>query len=241
MIECLSKIGKSLLDLLYPPLCLHCKESLENGNPIFCTMCSSLLTFIDREERCPYCFSSHFTPGTATCCQSCLEYPLLFDRVASAFDYEGPPATLIKQLKYGGQIHLAKGAAAFLVAQFISLEWPMPDVIVPMPSSFLRRLERGFNQSLLIAETFGQLVNRPVKDILIRTSGDFSQAGLNHEQRLKLRSSSFELKPGISLHDKCVLVIDDVMTTGSSLRCCAEALLPSFPKSLYAMTVCRTI
>lgn len=234
-------IGKSFFDLAYPPICLHCPHRLEKGCPLFCRSCLDLLMPIDSKERCPYCFSAEFNGKTEKCCHHCLDHPLLLERVAAVFDYEGPAATLIKQLKYGGQLYLAKGAGAYLAAQFLSLDWPVPDVIVPMPMPLLRRFERGFNQSLLLAEAFAKFINRPVRDILVRKSGDFSQASLDYQQRLNLSSASFDIKKGVKLHGQSVLLIDDVMTTGSSLRCCAETLFPTFPQSIYALTVCRAM
>ncbi len=232
---------KSIVDLIYPPLCIHCDESLDRDDSLFCKSCLELLSLIVPEERCPYCFSVDFNAETEKCCQWCLEHPPLFERMGAAFDYEGVAASLIKQMKYGGQPFLAKGAAAYLVAQFVRLDWPMPDCIVPMPMAPLRRLERGYNQSLLLAESVGAFLNRPVLDVLKKRSGEFSQAGLNYQQRLQLSKESFSVKDGFKLHDQCVLLIDDVMTTGSSLNCCARALEALYPEKLYALTVCRAV
>jgi len=232
---------KSVVDLIYPPLCLHCDESLDKEDSLFCKDCLKLLSLIDHEERCPYCFSADFDVENTKCCKKCLENPPLLTRMGAAFDYEGVAASLIKQLKYGGQPFLAKGAAAYLVAQFIHLDWPMPDCIVPMPMATLRRIERGYNQSLLLAESVGALLNRPVFDVLKRKSGEFSQAGLNHKQRLELTSKSFSIKEEVKLHDQCILLIDDVMTTGSSLNSCAHALQSLYPQTIYSLTVCRAV
>lgn len=175
------------------------------------------------------------------CCHQCIGKPRQIKRIASVFDYEGPPATLVKQLKYGGQSYLAKGGGAYLATQFLNLKWPVPDLIIPMPISSLRRFERGYNQSKLLAESFAAFIQRPISCVLKRKSGDFSQAGLDYRHRLQLKSDSFFVKKGNQLHDKILLLIDDVMTTGSSLNCCAEALTPLFPESIYALTLCRTL
>lgn len=196
---------------------------------------------IDPITRCPYCFTSEINTENETSCFECRQKPQIMRRIAAAFDYDGPAATLIKQLKYGGQPYLAEGAGAFLTAQFIRLEWPMPDFIIPMPMAPLRKLDRGYNQSQLLAEIVGGLLNRPVLNILKRASGDFSQAGLSHKQRLQLSEHAITLKPTDQLQDTCLLLVDDVMTTGSTLRRCGEALAGGYPDSIYAITVCRTI
>jgi competence protein ComFC len=237
----LRQVGKSFLDLLYPPLCLHCEEGLEEGGLIFCNSCVQQMVPIPPHERCPYCFSADFEKMVEKCCQTCRERPPLLERNAAVFDYEGPPATLVKQLKYAGQPYLAEGAAAYLAMQFTLLEWPLPDAIIPMPMAYLRRLERGYNQSLLLAQSLSALIDRPVRDVLKRCGGDFSQARLSYRHRLQLRKEAFEIKRDIRLDGQCLLLIDDVMTTGSSLRCCAEALLEGCPSSIYGLTVCKAI
>lgn len=238
---CKSALNKSL-HLLYPPLCLHCNDLLDIDGQMFCSDCMKLLIPIQKEERCPFCFSSDFQPLQQTCCGECTINPLPFKRVAAVFDYEGPAASLIRYLKYGGQSYLADGCGAYLAYQFVELGWPVPDAIIFMPMPILRRLDRGYNQSKLIAQALGKILDRPVYDVLHKRSVGFSQAGQNLKQRKELSASAFRLKKRLPpLHDKTILLIDDVMTTGSSLRCCAEALEGVFPSDIYALTVCRTI
>jgi ComF family protein len=201
-----------------------------------------LLTPIQSVERCPFCFSSNFTPIQEACCEQCRTDPLPLKRIAAVFDYEGPAASLVRNLKYGGQPYIAKGCGAYLAYQFVNLGWPIPDTIIPMPMPRLRKLDRGYNQSALLAEALGEFLDRPVLDILHRRSTGFSQAGLNIAQRKALNSSAFTIKKNHPrLHDKTVLLIDDVMTTGSSLRCCAETLAGLYPADIYGLTLCRTI
>lgn len=241
MIPLIKNVGRSFLNLVYPPLCLHCRELLGTEDPLFCSSCLQLLTPIEPAERCPCCFSCEFNPEIERVCHRCRIQQTFLKSIGAVFDYEGPAGSLVRQMKYGGQFYLAKGAGAFLAMQFLRLDWPLPDLIVPMPISFLRRVERGYNQSLLLAQSLGKILNRPVDSVLKRRSGDFSQAGLSHEQRLQLSHQSFSCQKGLKLYDKTILLVDDVMTTGSSLRSCAEALVSACPNDIYALTLCRAI
>jgi competence protein ComFC len=176
------------------------------------------------------------------CCRECRRQPPITERAAAVFDYMGPAATFVKQMKYGGLSYLAQGGGAYMAMQMIKLDWPLPDLIIPMPMPSLKRLERGYNQSALLAESLGKLIGRPVKDIIKRSNGDYSQAGLNHQQRLMLKNDRFKLiKKEIKLYDQNILLVDDVMTTGRSLYCCAEALSAAYPAKIYALTLCRAI
>ena len=237
----LREVGSSFLDLIYTPLCLHCDEPLDRSQPLFCSYCLPLLIPINPIQRCPFCFSSDFDPQLQKCCDVCMQKPPSVRKMASVFDYEGPASTLIKKLKYGGQPYLAEGAGAYLAAQFVQLDWPMPDCIVPMPMPALRKVERGYNQSLLLAKSLAAFLDCPVYDLLRRRSGEYSQAGLNHEQRMLLQMDSFSSKSGIKLYDQTVLLVDDVMTTGSSINRCADLLYSLYPKDVYALTVCRAM
>lgn len=240
MKQILNKATKSVLSLLYPPLCIHCKEGLYSDIHLLCANCLDLLELIDPSERCPYCFSSSYCIENKVCGDCRKRHPI-FNGLAASFDYVGPAATLIRKLKYSDQVYLAKGCGAYLAAQFLRLDWPMPDVIVPVPIAFTHWLERGYNQSLLIAESLSTLLNCPVQDALWRKSGDYSQAGLSLAQRRKLEGNNIYLRKNQKLQDKTILLIDDVMTSGSTMRKCAEALLSDCPMNIYGLAVCRAI
>lgn len=230
----------SVQSLIYPPLCLHCDSSLTKEFRIFCHNCTAELVLINAEERCPLCFSPDYVTGYSHC-SGCYRKRSFLNRVACAFDYQGPASTLIKRLKYGQQTHLAQGAGAFLATQFLRLSWPLPDVVIPVPISLPRRLDRGFNQSLLIARTLSEILGCPILDVIKRRADSFSQVGLNLDQRMADEENPFYLKQNVSIEDKCVLIIDDVLTSGKTLQACAKAVISGFPKQIYGLTVCQTI
>lgn len=213
---------------------------MDPNQSLFCEGCGSLLELIDPSERCPSCFSLDYEQGTKSC-SACAEQISLFHHMGAAFDYMGPAASLIRQLKYGDQPHLARGAGAFLVAQLDRLGWPLPDILVPVPLSFTHWIERGYNQSEALAESMSSFLQIPVWNVLKRASGDYSQAGLRLSQRRELKASGFRCRKHYDIKDKQVLLIDDVMTTGSTLQRCAEVLLEGFPGGLYALTFCRSV
>ena len=234
------RLKHSFLHLVFPPRCLHCEESTDHDQPLFCPACLSLLELIDPSERCFSCFGPR-DPAQGRRCSDCLEGNSIFSGIGAAFDYIGPAASLIKKLKYGNQPYLAEGAGAFLVAQWGQLKWPVPDAIVPIPLSFTHWIDRGYNQTVLLAEQMSKLLEVPVWDVLHRKSGDYSQAALSLSQRKSLDGKRFTLKKKFSLEDKTLLLVDDVMTSGSTLKRCAEVLVEGYPTRLYALAFCKAV
>ena len=232
-------IKQSFLSLLFPPLCLSCEEPMHSPDHLFCDLCSSLLELIDPTLRCPRCFSLDYSPLKRKCARcSHIRHP--FSGIAAAFEYTGPAAALVKKMKYGGLSYLAKTFAACLITQLDQLNWPSPDIIVPVPSSLDRKFQRGFNQSALLAREVALLLNISFQEPLTKPMGNYSQAGLRIQQRKQLNNTQFFLKKKTRIQDKIILVIDDVTTTGKTLEQCGNALLEGCPGKLYGLTVCKT-
>lgn len=159
-------------------------------------------------------------------------------KIASALDYEESVKTLVKKLKYGKMPFLAKTAAAFMVAQFCRLEWEEPDLIVPVPR---RHWFQGQNHAELLASHLSRQLHIPLKRLVGRYAGDYSQARLPKSDRESLGPSSFYLKSKESLEGKVILLVDDVMTTGTTLRQSAEVFGGSLTSKIYALTLARSM
>lgn len=223
-----------IFNLIYPPLCLHCEATVESGKRLFCKGCAGFFELIDPATRCIYCFSE--TAGRSPCAE-CIRKKCWGLKIASALDYLGAVSTLVKQLKDGQLPYLAKTASAFMLAQLTRLGWPTPDILVPVPS---RHWFQGVNHAHLIAAQLSCSLGIPSLSLVKRRIGDLSQARLSKTQRETLPSDSFYLKKHCSLDEKTILLIDDVVTTGTTLRRTADALKAAFPAHIYALTLART-
>lgn len=173
-------------------------------------------------------------------CQACIHDPSPFLGIASVFDYSGPAAVLVRQFKYQKMDYLSKGLAAALFLQFNGLGWPLPDYLVPVPISFTKGLKRGFNQSSLLSKELGTYLKRPCKNLLKKRIGGVSQARLPLKERELLEKESFYFRDEAQIEGKTILLIDDVVTSGSTLRKCAEILVERNPACIYALTLCKT-
>jgi len=238
LLNLLNKFKDGLYYFVFAPECLECSSLLEPHERYFCKSCVTLLEIIDPLERCERCFKEKESSAILVCSECRPKFHEL-SKVASACEYLGPAATMVRLMKYGNRPELASIAAAYMAVQWAALEWPKPDYIVPVPCSWLKRFDRGYNQAEWIAKELGKLLDVPVAKDLRRRVGDLSQAGLNREQRLAQKLSSFFVKNEAKFEDKTILLVDDVMTTGRTLTVCAEALQMTFPKEIYGFTFCR--
>lgn len=216
---------------LFPPFCFHCR-GWRGQAPILCALCQEQMALLDPLGRCKICFRS-LEEGREVC-KGCLSASL---RSAAALEYEGAAVSMIRQLKYQDRVAMAKALAPFLAAQWARLDWPRPNFLVPMPQTWTHRLRRGYNQSFLLAKELGNLLDLPVKEVLRRNGAALAQSGKSRSERLQLSAESFRLKKESRIADQIVLLIDDVITTGATVRCAAEVLQEGMPSQVFALAV----
>jgi competence protein ComFC len=226
-----TQVWAALKNLLFPALCLHCKE--ESAHTL-CSSCLFQLTLLEPEERCPHCFSA-LDEGHRVCLR-CLEQRHFFKKAASAFEQMGPAASLLREFKYGDRPHLAQSLAALMILQFFRLDWPLPDLITSVPQSALRRFRRGYNQSALLAKEIAYTLERPALSLLRRCSGDIPQTSKNKEDRSALSPHTFSWKKSFNISGKIILLIDDSMASGTTLNHCIHLLEEGCPAHIFCLT-----
>jgi ComF family protein len=160
-----------------------------------------------------------------------------FDAAYSFGSYEGSLQQLIHLFKYAKVESLA-GALSHFMIQAIPLEAKI-DVVIAMPMHWRKRWERGFNQAELLAQPVARRYGLKLSKNLRRTRYTKSQAGLNETDRRANLKGSFEVRRPEQIAGKRVLVIDDVFTTGSTLRAAAEVLKAAGAAQVSALTLAR--
>ena len=136
-----------------------------------------------------------------------------------ACQYHYPLDRLIQQFKYEQQLQYQQLLAGLL----LELKLPKVQALVPMPISTQRLTERGYNQSVLIAQTLSQQLNIPIWQPIERLA-QHSQKGLSRLERMQGITQQFKAKTTLQKRYKKVLIIDDVVTTGSSILALSDAL-----------------
>ena len=175
-------------------------------------------------------------------CGACMLEPPPFDSARSAVIHLGVVRDRINQLKFGGQIHWAPPLAQLLTDTFRAESNFAPDFIIAVPLHKNRLRKRGFNQAGLIAREFGHMVNLPRRfDVLIRSQWTEPQTRLNRHERLQNVKNAFTAPNPPAAEGRCILLIDDVFTTGSTLSECSATLKKAGAAAVHALTVSRAV
>ncbi|GAB4538538.1 MAG: hypothetical protein Fur0020_07450 [Thermodesulfovibrionia bacterium] len=167
-------------------------------------------------------------------CSECITDEPHFEYARSYGIYEGAIEEAIKLLKYHGVKRLSRPLSDLL----FSLPLPPVDVIIPVPLHGKRLKERGFNQSAIIGRHISRGIGMPLLiNSLIRTRDTLPQVGLNAKDRKRNIKGAFSVQDKKGIYKKRVLLIDDVLTTGSTARECSKVLKMAGAKSVYVMTI----
>ncbi|HEX4771105.1 MAG TPA: ComF family protein [Bryobacteraceae bacterium] len=170
-------------------------------------------------------------------CSICRESLVNFDCFYSFGRYDDVLRKLIHIFKYSKVETLAGPLSGFLV-QVLPIDARF-DAVVPMPMHWRKRRQRGFNQAELLARPIARRYGLPVSTNLRRTRYTEAQAGLGQTDRQENLKGSFEVKSPGQLAGKHVLLIDDVFTTGATLRAAARALKAAGVSRVSGLTLAR--
>lgn len=222
-----------LLNLFFPSICPICSKRSDyyKYNPI----CSHCWTAIQKYTgpACRVCGIPSVSEQT-TICSTCLEIRQPFSKILYYGLYEGTLRKAVHLLKFNRIKRLASPISKLL------LELPIPksDLIIPVPLHLKRLREREFNQTALIGHYLSkELKIQLIVSNLIKTRETPPQTFLNKKERLRNVKKAFSAH-GISGAD--ILLIDDVITSGATVRECSEALINSAAKSVTVVALAHS-
>src|SRR5215471_6758193 len=229
-----------IASLLYPPSCPICSASV-GVREYLCTGCEAKLSRIVPPfcAKCSEPFDGAIT--TTFSCANCAHRSLHFDAAVSAYRSRGIVRHVILNFKYGRQIHLRHLVARWLVAAFDDerLRERRFDAIVSVPVHPARQRERGFNQAAVLAQWLSAHLSLPVCPALERIRCTTTQTAFDRSERMQNLRGAFRLRKKLDVRRLRVLLIDDVLTTGSTLSECARALKKAGAQSVHAATAAR--
>ena len=225
----LSLLGGRALDLLLPLRCVGC----DREGRFLCERCHDGLPRLSR----PYC-SVCSAPGGPDPCEWCVSERPAIEGVRAPYLMDGAVRDAVHALKYRGY-RAGAPALARLMAGYLSSHAIAATDLVPVPLHRRRERERGYNQSELLAKELGRLIGLPVDGgLLRRTRYGPPQVSLDgHEQRRGNVEGAFECRGPVNGVE--ALLIDDVVTTGSTMSACASALKAAGATSVWGLALAR--
>jgi len=213
----------NLLQYLFPRQCCICKETLRQNAPYICPACKKSLQSQTAHG---------FIEGEGT----------HLDRLISCAYYKDDFKKAIKAFKYYGRLYYKVPFAKLLLSAYIRSGSEEFDLLVSIPSTLLKRIKRGYNQTEILAKEFERAVGRSsiYSPVLKKIRKTKNQAELTGEERQENLKGAFALKKDANVSGKTILLIDDVTTTSSTLEECAKVLKRGGAARVIALTLAKT-
>lgn len=224
-----------LIDLLFPPIpsCPLCGRtlSIERDVPV-CESCFKRLPPIGK-KRCRKCGrAGDFNRHSGHRCPGCINHPLALDVVRAYGVYDGYLGQCIKALKYRGDLG-ASVALGALMSWVVATDGRFGSIhfIVPVPLHVTREADRGFNQAKVLADIIGDYIAVDTIEPVIRMRETTPQNRLGYSERTTNVRGAFHVTRPELIQNRRLLLVDDVLTTGSTLNALALALRRAGAKS----------
>ncbi len=233
----LRALTASAVDLAFPPAAdaEHYPSGIPSAN-------WSKIRFLADEgcDMCarPFLGGLHF--GRDALCSACAEKPFPFVRGRAACLYDDASRGIILGFKHGDRLDYAPMLVRWLERAGADL-WPHADAIVPVPLHVSRLRKRRYNQAAELARPLARKLRRDyLPDMLIRTRATKPQAN-SPEARWENVRTAFALQPGAKVAGRRIVLVDDVFTTGATLRACARVLLEGGAAQVTVAVLARVV
>lgn len=204
------------ISLIFPNLCVCCNNNLLKGEDLICIGCLLKLPKTNYHLERDNILEKKFWGKVD------------IQRVSSFLHYNkhSDVQFLLSKLKYKGQKEIGVVLGKYAAADIAGSDFANSvDLIVPVPLHRNRLKQRGYNQSLCIAQGLSEVTNIPIDhNNLYRTIENPTQTNKSTYERWKNTEGIFELKNGNLFDNKHILLVDDVLTTGSTMIACIEAI-----------------
>ena len=211
---------KQLLEFALPARCAGCGAIVGEVHS-FCPDCWKQVEFLG-DSGCSSC-GLPLEATDAPLCGVCIARPPRIQRTRSAVAYDELSRSIAIRLKYGRKVALARTMARYM-APLVQTD-DRGAILVPVPLHRIRLWQRGFNQSAMVAAELARATGlRSEPRLLKRVKRTPALKGMSLTQRRKTVAGAFRVDPAAELHGRTVVLIDDVLTTGSTANACARVL-----------------
>jgi ComF family protein len=237
----LNSILTGLADVIFPSRCLTCGAVVGEDRQSFCGDCFAQIKFI-RSPLCPCCGQPFAEPGDSDhLCGDCLLSRPAYSAARALGQYETVLMDVIHKFKYGGKItsgeRLGELMAGFPYPAFDPADYSL---IIPVPLHPRRLRQRGFNQALILAREISRRFSiRMDFSTLKRIVFTESQTSLRKETRERNIKGAFSVADAGKIKGERIILVDDVYTTGSTVKECVRVLLKNKAGKVAVLTLAR--
>jgi ComF family protein len=222
-----------ILNQLLPVSCGLCNSFTDSHRPL-CRLCLNELPFLD--TACETCALPLVSKST---CGRCQQHRPAYDQCQALFLYQLPISFLIQQFKFNRKLEYGCLFSSLMAEKLLSLP-EKPDVLIPVPLHSSRLRSRGFNQSWEITRQLSKITDIDASHkVCQRIKKTPLQTGLKASERKRNLKQAFSITTDVK--DLHICVIDDVMTTGSTLQAIASALKAAGAARVSGMVVARAV
>lgn len=223
----LKQLTQLVVEIFYPSSCLHCSDAVEHSDYQFlCSACSREL-FLSKPPSCSTCGYPFFGMlAGPRICPHCTElYPLL-EQGKTLFLAKGPARSIIHALKYQSGFYVLKDVKVMIAKIPSYKDYFDGAILVPVPLHPTKERERGFNQSLVIAKSLNDATMvKDLQNLLVRKVYTQTQTRLSRTARHQNVKNAFALaSDAVVIPNQTYILVDDIITTGSTFNACAAAL-----------------
>jgi ComF family protein len=238
---------QTALDFVFPAECEYCHGFLGDDRVvIFCKSCWNTIAFIT-EPGCPQCGRPYASEAVLRkiphfICGECRTTQIFFDRVFAAAYYERVLKEAIHQFKFNQKTRLGNPLVQLLITRFPEeIDVRTYHAVLPVPLYKIRQRQRGYNQSAILAKSISQYYQIPlIVNNLIRIRNTDSQSLLKgRKERQENVKDAFRVTSPVSLRDKHIILVDDVLTTGATVNECSKTLKKAGVKFILVLTLSR--
>ncbi|WP_408647408.1 ComF family protein [Wolbachia endosymbiont of Pentidionis agamae] len=225
------------MNVVFAKTCANC-ECVVHSYEDLCNKCYSKINFLTK-HYCNTC--GVLIPGDIITCGLCTTKQPPFITLKSVFGYDENSKNMIINLKFFDNLIYVKTYAKWMYNANQDM-FQNADLIVPIPLHKLRLFKRKFNQSALLAQAISKLSKLPCDLFKIkRVCNTKPQSGLSLKQRQENLKKAFRVLNEKAFMNKSIVLIDDVITTGATIRSCAQEIMNSGAKEVRVLSLARTI
>jgi len=236
-------ILRSFSEFVFPRTCELCGRPADRPGRHVCSDCLMRLPFVEQEGACRICGRPVASPGPELVCDDCTEHHPAFDRAASALRFEGDGRQMLLDFKFNRHVWMRDDLVDWMeAAARARFAVTAVDCVVPVPITRFHRIDRGmFTVGCLAEQIAKRLDRRYLPKTLVRCRGPRRQSALSEEERRENVKGTFAVRHAEKFRGRTVLLVDDVMTTGSTLSECARILKEAGAWRVWTVTLARSI